>query len=89
MDPTTAASTGRSKTLEYYFQKAAANSESSPSSSTKPRITITKPEPWTRRKVGKLCKKQVAANLDEDGLEIIEVPSKSQDRMNAQMLVIQ
>ena len=70
MDPTTATST---KTLQYYFQRAA---ESSPSSSTKPRITVTKPEPRTRRKVGRPRKKPVATNLDEDGLEIIEVPSK-------------
>ena len=82
MDPSTDAPSTSSvskdkKTLHYYFQKAAATPQAEtglPSSSAgaprcAPRIVKR------LRKVGRPLKKPVEAQLNKDGLEILEEPS--------------
>ena len=73
--PSTFSASNGKKTLHYYFQKAAATpSETGPSGSSAgapryaPRIVKR------LRKVGRPRKKPVEAQLDKDGLEIVEEP---------------
>lgn len=75
--PSTSSASKGKKTLHYYFQKAAATpSETGPSGSSAgtprcaPRIVKR------LRKVGRPHKKPVEAQLDKDGLEIVEEPKK-------------
>ena len=80
--PSTSSASKSKKNLHYYFQKAAATPfETGPSSSSAgaprcaPRIVKR------LRKVGRPRKKPVDAQLDKDGLEIVEEPTAKKTDM--------